>query len=79
VADRSTRRTGTGSRPAAPDRPGINWFGLLAGVVLLSVASVGFSGDPSWLFNEATKWMVAVAVALIGLGLLVTAGGRRNR
>ncbi|MBM9467610.1 hypothetical protein [Nakamurella leprariae] len=66
-------------RASTPARPRINWFGLLAGFVLLSVASVGFSGDPGWLFNEATKWMVAVTVALVGLGLLVTAGGRRNR
>jgi hypothetical protein len=69
-------RTGATGIPA---KSRVNWFGVLLSIVLLSVASTGFSGDPAWLFNEATKWLVAGAVALAGIGLLVTAGTRRSR
>jgi hypothetical protein len=45
----------------------------------LAVASVGFTGDPWWLLNEATKWVVAGVVALVGIGLLATALPGRQR
>ena len=48
-------------------------------LVFLAVASVGFTGDPWWLLNEATKWVVAGVVAVVGISLLVTALPGRNR
>ena len=39
----------------------------------------GFTGDPWWLLNEATKWVIAGVVAVVGIGLLVTALPGRNR
>ena len=53
-------------------RPGLHWAGLVMSLVFLAVASVGFTGDPFWLLNNGTKWMVAGVVALIGLGMLVS-------
>ena len=48
--------------------------------VFLGIASVGFTGDPFWLFSQATKWIAAGVLALIGIGLLVTTlpGARRR-
>ena len=58
----------------------VNSIGLLFSLIFLAVASVGFSGDPWWLFNEATKWVIAGVVAAVGIGLLVTAlPGRQRR
>ena len=57
----------------------VNVIGLLFSLVFLAVASVGFTGDPWWLLNEATKWVVAGLVALVGIGLLITALPGRNR
>jgi len=45
---------------------------LVLSLVFLAVASAGFSGDPFWLLNDGTKWMVAGVVALIGMGMLVS-------
>jgi hypothetical protein len=66
---------------AAKRRRGVNWIGLLFSLIFLSIASVGFSGDPWWLFTETTKWVLAGIVAAIGIGLLLTAlprGARKN-
>jgi len=53
---------------------------LVLSLVFLAVASVGFSGDPFWLLNTGTKWMVAGVVALIGVGMLISSLPRgRNR
>ncbi len=57
------------SRPGGRD---LHWPGLVLSLVFLAVASVGFSGDPFWLLNNGTKWMVAGVVALIGVGMLVS-------
>ena len=51
----------------------MNWIGLLFSLVFLAIASVGFTGDPWWLLNEATKWVIAGIVAAVGIGLLLTA------
>lgn len=63
-------------------RRGVNWIGLLFSLIFLSIASVGFSGDPWWLLNESTKWVLAGLVATVGMALLVTAlphrGNRNN-
>jgi hypothetical protein len=62
-------------------RRGVNWIGLLFSLIFLSIASVGFSGDPWWLLTESTKWVIAGIVAAIGIGLLLTAlprGGRKS-
>lgn len=60
-------------------RRGVNWIGLLFSLIFLSIASAGFTGDPWWLFNEATKWVIAGLVAIVGIGLLLTALPNRNR
>jgi hypothetical protein len=68
-----------GTRTDAGRRRGVNWIGLLFSLVFLSVASVGFTGDPWWLLNASTKWVVAGIVAAVGIGLLVTALPGRGR
>ena len=62
-----------------PERRRVNLIGLLFSLIFLSVASVGFTGDPWWLLSSATKWIVAGAVALVGIGLLATALPGRSR
>ncbi len=57
----------------------VSVIGLFFSLVFFAVASVGFTGDPWWLLNEATKWVIAGVVALVGIGLLVTALPGRNR
>ena len=59
----------------------VSVVGVVFALIFLAVASVGFTGDPWWLFNSATKWIVAGVVALIGVSLLATAlpGRQRNK
>ena len=67
------RRTTGGKRQ-------VSVIGLLFSLIFFAVASVGFTGDPWWLFNEATKWVVAGIVAVVGITLLVTAlPGRQHK
>lgn len=64
----------------AASRRDIKPAGLVLALVFLAVASVGFTGDPWWLFTTAAIWTAAAAVALIGVLLLVSAlPGRRRR
>jgi hypothetical protein len=58
----------------------VSVVGVVFALIFLAVASVGFTGDPWWLLNSATKWIVAGVVALIGVSLLATAlpGRQRN-
>lgn len=56
----------------------IDVVGVVLSLVLLTVASVGLTGDPWWFLQSAVKWMVAGAIALIGLGLLVGSLPRRG-
>ena len=58
---------------------GISIIGLLFSLAFFAVASVGFTGDPWWLLNEATKWVVAGVVAVVGIGLLLTALPSRHK
>jgi len=60
-------------------RRGISIIGLLFSLAFFAVASVGFTGDPWWLLNEATKWVVAGVVAVVGIGLLLTALPSRQK
>ena len=62
-----------------PERRRVNPIGVFFALAFLAVASVGFSGDPWWLFNSATKWVIAGAVAVVGISLLATALPGRNR
>ena len=62
-----------------PERRRVNPIGLLFALAFLAVAAVGFSGDPWWLLNSATKWVIAGAVAVVGISLLATALPGRNR
>ncbi len=55
------------------DRRHVSVIGLLFSLIFLAVASVGFTGDPWWLFTEATKWVIAGLVAVVGVILLFTA------
>jgi len=64
---------------ARAGRRRVNPIGLLFALAFLAVASVGFSGDPGWLLNSATKWVIAGAVAVVGISLLATALPGRNR
>ena len=64
---------------ARAGRRRVNPIGLLLALAFLAVASVGFSGDPWWLLNSATKWVIAGAVAVVGISLLATALPGRNR
>lgn len=57
----------------------VSVIGVVFALIFLAVASVGFSGDPWWLFNEATKWIVAGVVAVIGVSLLASALPGRQR
>ena len=57
----------------------VSVVGVVFALIFLAVASVGFTGDPWWLFNSATKWIVAGVVALIGVSLLATALPSRQR
>lgn len=64
----------------AASRRDIKPVGLVLALVFLAVASIGFTGDPWWLFTTAAIWTAAAAVALIGVLLLVSAlPGRRRR
>jgi hypothetical protein len=60
------------------DDPRINLGGLFWAAIFAVVAVVGFTGNFSWVFENATKWILAAVVALIGLGLLLTALPRRG-
>ena len=75
----ATRGRSTGSTPV-PQRRRVSVIGLVFSLAFFAVASVGFSGDPWWLLNEATKWVIAGVVALVGVSLLVTAlpGRQKN-
>jgi len=59
----------------------VSVVGVVFALIFLAVASVGFTGDPWWLLNAATKWIVAGVVAVIGVSLLASAlpGRQRNK
>ena len=65
----------------AEQRPArrIDIVGVVLSLVLLTVASVGLTGDPWWFLQSAVKWVVAGAIALIGLGLLFGSLPSRSR
>lgn len=67
------------STGAAPARRRVSIVGLLFSLAFFAVASVGFTGDPWWLLNEATKWVAAAVVAVVGVGLLLTALPSRQK
>jgi putative Mn2+ efflux pump MntP len=64
-----------------PQRRRVSVIGVVFALIFLAVASVGFTGDPWWLVNAATKWVVAGIVAVIGVSLLASAlpGRQRNK
>lgn len=63
----------------APARRQVNVIGVVMSLVFLVVASIGLTGNPWWLIDSAAKWIVAGAIALVGLGLLATALPGRRR
>ncbi|MEO5833760.1 MAG: hypothetical protein ABJA16_14665 [Nakamurella sp.] len=65
----------------APARGQVSVTGVLLALVFLTVASVGFTGNPFWLLTAGTKWVAAGALAVIGLGLVASTlpkAGRRQ-
>ncbi len=78
MAENTTTATGTGSTPVSP-RTRISVIGVVFSLAFFAVASVGFSGNPWWLLNEATKWVIAGLVALVGISLLASALPGRQR
>ena len=54
-------------------------IGIVFSLAFFAVASVGFSGDPWWLLTEATKWVIAGVVALVGISLLASALPGRSK
>ena len=60
------------------ERRRVNVFGVIVALVFLAIASAGFSGDPWWLFGMAAKWVIAGAIALVGLAFLFSALPRRK-
>lgn len=52
---------------------------LILALVLLGVALIGLSGQTWWLIPNLMPWLIAGAVALIGLGLIVSTLPRRRR
>lgn len=57
----------------------VNVFGVILAVILLAIASAGFTGDPWWLFGSTIRWAIAGLVAVVGIGLMLTAlPGRRD-
>jgi hypothetical protein len=69
----------SGSRADGRERRPVSVIGMLFALAFFAVASVGFTGDPWWLLNEATKWVVAGVIAVVGVGLLLTALPKRQR
>ncbi len=65
----------------APVRRRTNVLGVVLSLAFMTVSIVGLTGNPWWFVDTAATWMVAGAIALVGLGLLATAlpGARRNR
>lgn len=75
MADRTPRTDGD---TAASDGWQPNGAGLFWSLIFMMVAVVGFTGSFGWIFSSATKWVAAAVVAVIGLGLLITALPRRS-
>lgn len=55
-----------------------NVIGVVMSLVFFVVASVGLTGNPWWLWEAGTKWIIAGAIALVGLGLLSSALPRKR-
>ncbi len=55
----------------------VDVVGVVMSLVLLTVASVGLTGDPWWFLQSAVKWVIAGAIAMIGVGLLLGSLPRR--
>ena len=67
-------------RPRWAGPPGVNIIGVVFALAFFPpLASVGFTGDPWWLVNEATKWVIAGVVAVVGISLLASALPGRSK
>ena len=64
---------------SAQPRGRVSITGIVIALIFLAVASVGFRGDPFWLLTEGTTWVVAGALALVGLGLVASTLPRVRR
>ncbi len=72
--------------PAGP-RPRTNWFGVVVALIFLAVGVLTLAGSsltsggwtrPPWLATSG-HWIVAGAIAGLGLLLLASAGRRSHR
>lgn len=79
MADSTTHDGSSDARSTTNGKGRVSVIGLFFSLVFFAVASVGFTGDPWWLLNEVTKWVIAGVVAVVGVSLLVTALPGRNR
>lgn len=79
MAESDTTGAGSAGSTPAPQRRRVSIIGLVFSLAFFAVASVGFSGDPWWLIGEATKWVIAGVVALVGVSLLASALPGRSR
>lgn len=61
------------------DRPRVNVFGVVMALIFLTVAVSGLTGNVHWLTSSGSKWLVAGLIALIGIGLLLSALPGRRR
>lgn len=76
-ADRHDRRGSgrpEGRRDSRPHLAGLCWS-----LVFLTVAIVGITGSYGWLAHPAARWVAAGGIAVIGLGLVLTALPRQSR
>lgn len=70
--------TGTTAADGAT-RGRIDLTALILALLLLGVAAIGLSGETWWLIPNLMPWLIAGAVALVGLGLIVSTLPRRHR
>lgn len=57
---------------STPTRGRVSVVGVVLALMFLTVAAMGFSGDPFWLLNPGTTWVVAGILALLGIGLVAS-------
>lgn len=77
MADHDPARTGRASTEAAA-RPRVRIAGVVLSLVFLTVAVIGFTGNPFWLLSEGTPWILAGILATIGFALVAGSVPRRR-
>lgn len=52
---------------------------MLLALVFLAVAAIGLTGGAWWTWTAPGPWIIVALAALVGVLLVVTAGGSRRR